>query len=129
MLIHTICNLVIDLISIISVPLYVLFLGTQLKTILYSATKDTLTPGFTITLLFIGTYDIYYTLVDLSFVELPQWGVAKEWYMQDNQIKGKFVMVSKVMSSPLHVVITLVLAINRYTAVKFPVQYRYVNLL
>ena len=62
-------------------------------------------------------------------MELPQWGVAKEWYMQDDQIKGKFLMVLRVMSSPLHMVITLVLAINRYTAVKFPVQYRYVSLL
>ena len=58
-----------------------------------------------------------------------QWGVAKEWYMKDDQIKGKFVIVSKMMSSPLHMVVNLVLAINRFTAVQFPIQYQYVSLL
>ena len=142
MFIHTIFNIGIDVLSILTVSLYIRFLYVQAKTILLSANKDSLTPGFTITLIFIGriklgtknyilgTYNIIYTMIDLLFVELPQWGASKElnaWYLEDAEIKGKFVSVAKMMSSPINMMVTLILAANRFMAVQYPVQYKKVD--
>lgn len=127
LLIHTVFNLFIDLIAIITVPLYIYFFIVQLRLIFKKSNNDEISPVFTSILLWNGVFDIAETIITFVFIELPQQGIGMDWFSQDDTIKGKFLMVTELWGSFECCFIVIVLAVNRYTAVMCPVRYRTVR--
>jgi hypothetical protein len=73
-----------------------------------------------------GFYDIYSAIIIFIFMELPQLGVALNWYMEDAAIKGKILIMTELCGAPSCLFVILIMAINRYTAVKLPIKYKLV---
>uniref|UniRef100_A0A914E854 Uncharacterized protein n=1 Tax=Acrobeloides nanus TaxID=290746 RepID=A0A914E854_9BILA len=59
-------------------------------------------------------------------MELPQLGVALNWYMENDRIKGKILIMTELYGAPSCLFVILIMAINRYTAVKLPIKYKLV---
>uniref|UniRef100_A0A914DPT5 Uncharacterized protein n=1 Tax=Acrobeloides nanus TaxID=290746 RepID=A0A914DPT5_9BILA len=47
-----------------------------------------------------GFYDIYAAIIIFIFIELPQLGVALNWYMEDAAIKGKILSMTELCGAP-----------------------------